>query len=237
MAAVDVKEAHFDLIRAALANEVRNHLSVFADVRQADIGGVLWTHRSGIDQQDVRRIRSLTHVDREEVLTDAALSKEIAAVANNRCAQLIRAEQRLDARRQTLLAGEVVEDRVGVCVLPIDPCPRLRTLLIFEPAVRIADLDPLDRLRDGTDFALRRRRDLVDRPRRAAGGDGESKQSSSESAHHHGNLLGNNGANSNPQDVDSTRMLLSVPVAPNGRSLSTFRTITSLRNAPPLVAG
>ena len=124
------------------------------------------THWRGIDEQDVGRIRSFAHIDGEEVLTNTAPGEEVAAVANDRRAQLIGAEQRFDASGETRLVGKIVEKRVGVGIFPIDPCPRLRAVLIFEPSVGVGDLDTLNGFCHGTRFGLWRGWDLlVDRLR------------------------------------------------------------------------
>src|SRR5262249_2520617 len=45
---------------------------------------------------------------------------------------------------ERVTAGELGDHRVGVSILLVNPLPGLRTVLFFQPAVRIADLYTLD---------------------------------------------------------------------------------------------
>ena len=158
VAAVDAADADGDLVDAPLADRVGHPPAVVRDVAQLDAGRVVRAHRMRIDEHPFGAVEPVSEVEDGEVLVGAAAAVEVAP------APLVRQPDRLaleDRRRhvpQPVAAGQGAEHGVRVRVLRVDPGPRLRRLLVLEPAVRIGHVDAVQGVDDFPDFGRRWRR-------------------------------------------------------------------------------
>ena len=134
---VDIVETNLRFVLASQAEQVSQNLPVLGNIRNFGIGGMIRAHGVRVDQHLVGATFSLPQVDHRLFLVWRALPKEETPGAFGR---------RLDdfhllQLRQPLLdrapSRPPVQKRMGVGVLSLDPLSRLRTVLVFQPPVRI----------------------------------------------------------------------------------------------------
>jgi hypothetical protein len=170
----DVADMELRLVLAAAADPVHDSTAVLRYGVQRHVGRVIRGKRMGIEE-DVVPI-PLLDMPRPEVVVGAMVRHEqTPAVLEGRPAIVVLLERR-EACANRVAALDPVEDPMCVRVLRVDPGPRLGAVLIFEPAIRI---DELDTVHDLADVVAPGRRRLGHRRRgRARDGSG-ARQSAS----------------------------------------------------------
>ncbi len=185
-AAVHLEQFHRDLVLPALPDRVGDERSVFGDVREADRRRVVGRERQRVDEHLVLALETLPDVEDRQVLVGAAAREEIAPAPFRRDADDVHLQQLAQPLLEGGAARQPVQGRPGVGVLRVDPGAGVRSALVFEPAVRVRDLRPLDRLLDVVLSRFRGTR----RRRRQGGRDRKKKRDGQEGSANEGEAHG-----------------------------------------------
>ena len=136
---IDVEDAGRNLVAAAIASAIENKFAVAADVFKGHAGGMVWGPGKRIDEQLIEAVRGAADVELEKVLAAGPFAEKIAAAALHGCFKRIRVEELREASRELDAAGEFGKRGLGARLFGGDPGASLRSVLIFEPAIRIGN--------------------------------------------------------------------------------------------------
>src|SRR5437870_7649208 len=143
LARIHVEELRSDFVLAALADAVNQQRAVFRDGSEIDTGCVVRAHGMRIDQHRVAAVQALAQIEHELVLAGQALAEKVAAIALGREFDGVDLQQRGESPLQVFAPGQPSQQRISVGVLCVDPRARFRRLLVFEPTVRVYQLDAM----------------------------------------------------------------------------------------------
>jgi len=93
----------------------------------------------GIDQQLVWSIQGAANIELHQVLAGQPLAEKIAAAAFHRCFKGIGVEEFTETFRELDAAREIRKRCFRALLFGVDPTPRLRAVLVFQPAIRVRD--------------------------------------------------------------------------------------------------
>src|SRR5262249_52035788 len=142
---------------APVADAVCQQPAIIRNVEQAHGFRAVAAELVRVDQNDVVAGTALLQADHGQIAAGLLLAEEIPGAARDRHADAVDLHQFAQTPGDCLASRESSQQAFGVFILPIDPRARGGTLLIFEPAITVDDLDAMNDLLDGFHIGLRSR--------------------------------------------------------------------------------
>ena len=146
LARVDVADMDSHFVDAPRAHRVGRHGPVVRQVAQFDRRRMVGAHRVRIDQHLIGAVDPVSPVQDGQILIGPAAAEKVASTPLVRQADRVTLQHRGGSGAQRVAAGEATQQAVRVGVLRVDPGACLGRFLIFEPAVRVGDLDAVVRV-------------------------------------------------------------------------------------------
>jgi hypothetical protein len=130
-------------ILATVPEAIGHKCPIFGDIFEIDGNVSVRTERIRIYEDLVFTVLSNPHVQHTLILVCRSPFEEVPAIPLRGYVAGLNFHKSREPLFQCCPARPRIEESPRIVVLCIDPSTRFRTLLVFEPAVRIGDFDPV----------------------------------------------------------------------------------------------
>src|SRR5438270_5824561 len=141
-----IQNMQLALVFAALPDAIEQQARVLRRALGSNRRGVVRTQRQGIQQEFVFAMKPFAAIHAPQVCASRALREKIIAILFIRSALGIMIGHLQQALVRFWPYRQTVQQGMSVGVFRRNPVARLLTLLVFQPAVRVYDLNAVNRL-------------------------------------------------------------------------------------------